>query len=104
MANVLIFRVFLVSEVKVLHALCVVGGVEHKHDSRPSSVTRALLRLSQYVSIIGQEVLYVTRVTLSVQELQNINATSVHCTCCNVVQKRTLRSANLLSVLHLRPT
>jgi len=49
-------REFLVSEVKVLHALCVVSGVEHKHDSRPSGVTHALIRLSQYVSIIAQEV------------------------------------------------
>jgi Rad3-related DNA helicase len=49
-------RKFLVSEVKVVHALCVVSGVEHKHDSRPSFVTHGLLRLSQYVSIIAQEV------------------------------------------------
>jgi hypothetical protein len=46
---------FLVSEVKVVNALCVVSGVEHKRDSRPSGVTHALLRLSQYVSIISQE-------------------------------------------------
>jgi hypothetical protein len=49
-------REFLVSEVKV-HALCVVSGVEHKHESRPSSVTHAVLRFLRYMSIIGQEVL-----------------------------------------------
>jgi len=49
-------REFLFSEVKVVHALCVVSGVEHKHDSRSIGVTHALLRLSQYVSIISQEV------------------------------------------------
>jgi len=47
---------FLVSEVKVVRALCVASGVEHKYDSRPGVVTHALLRLSQYISIIAQEV------------------------------------------------
>jgi len=49
-------RDFLVSEVKVVHALCVASGVEHKYDSRSGGVTHALLRLSQYVSVIAQEV------------------------------------------------
>lgn len=40
----------------------------------------------------------------SIRVLQNISAASVHCTCWNVVQKRTLCSANLLSVLCLRPS
>jgi len=69
-------REFLVSEVKVVHALCVASGVEHKYDSRPGGVTHALLRLSQCFYYCPRSV--VSDTCNSVRVLQNISAASVH--------------------------